>query len=202
MNSGAPTFGTPEASKILYGAGQLARRLGLPFRSGGALCGSKLPDSQAAYESANTLQTALLGGVNFMLHACGWLEGGLVSSFEKFVMDADQLGVLHSLSNGVDVSENGLAIEALKEVGPSGHFLGCNHTQMNFENAFWRSDLFDYKPFETWSDEGGKDTSEIASKRVEFLLNNYKKPDLDIAREEALREFIKLKKDSAPDSFV
>ena len=101
MNSGAPTFGTPEASKILYGAGQLARRLGLPFRSGGALCGSKLPDSQAAYESANTLQAALLGGVNFMLHACGWLEGGLVSSFEKFVMDADQLGVLHTLSNGV-----------------------------------------------------------------------------------------------------
>ena len=202
MNSGAPTFGTPEASKILYGAGQLARRLGLPFRSGGALCGSKLPDSQAAYESANTLQAALLGGVNFMLHACGWLEGGLVSSFEKFVMDADQLGVLHTLSNGVDVSDNGLAIEALKEVGPSGHFLGCNHTQMNFENAFWRSDLLDYKPFETWSDEGGKDTSEIASKRVEFLLNNYKKPDLDIAREEALREFIKLKKDSMPDSFI
>ncbi len=202
MNSGAPTFGTPEASKILYGAGQLARRLGLPFRSGGALCGSKLPDSQAAYESANTLQAALLGGVNFMLHACGWLEGGLVSSFEKFVMDADQLGVLHTLSNGVDVSDNGLAIEALKEVGPSGHFLGCNHTQMNFENAFWRSDLLDYKPFETWSDEGGKDTSEIASKRVEFLLNNYKKPDLDIAREDALREFIKLKKDSMPDSFV
>ncbi|PQM57299.1 MAG: trimethylamine methyltransferase [Rhodobacteraceae bacterium] len=202
MNSGAPTFGTPEASKILYGAGQLARRLGLPFRSGGALCGSKLPDSQAAYESANTLQAALLGGVNFMLHACGWLEGGLVSSFEKFVMDADQLGVLHTLSNGVDVSDNGLAIEALKEVGPSGHFLGCNHTQMNFENAFWRSDLLDYKPFETWLDEGGKDTSEIASKRVEFLLNNYKKPDLDIAREDALREFIKLKKDSMPDSFV
>ena len=202
MNSGAPTFGNPEASKILYGAGQLARRLGLPFRSGGALCGSKLPDSQAAYESANTLQTALLGGVNFMLHACGWLEGGLVSSFEKFVLDADQLGALHTLSKGVDVSENGLAIEALREVGPSGHFLGCNHTQMNFENAFWRSDVFDYKPFETWSDEGGRDTTEIASKRVEFLLKNYSKPDLDIAKEEALREFIMLKKESMPDSFV
>ena len=102
MNSGAPTFGTPEASKILWGAGQLARRLNLPFRSGGALCGSKLPDAQAAYESANTLQAALLGGVNFMLHACGWLEGGLVSSYEKFVLDADQLGVLHSLAEGVD----------------------------------------------------------------------------------------------------
>ena len=202
MNSGAPTFGTPEASKILYGAGQLARRLGVPFRSGGALCGSKLPDSQAAYESANTLQAGLLGGVNFMLHACGWLEGGLVSSFEKFVMDADQLGALHALSNGVDVSENGLAIDALREVGPSGHFLGCKHTQMNFENAFWRSDVFDYKPFETWSDEGGQDTSEFASKRVELLLKNYSKPDLDIAKEEELREFINLKKGSMPDAFV
>ncbi len=202
MNSGAPTFGTPEASKILYGAGQLARRMGLPFRSGGALCGSKLPDSQAAYESANTLQAALLGGVNFMLHSCGWLEGGLVSSFEKFVMDADQLGGLHAFSKGVDVSENGLAIDALKEVGPSGHFLGCNHTQLNFQNAFWRSDVFDYKPFETWSEEGGKDTLEIAAKRVEFLLDNYIKPPLDIAKEEALKEFIKLKKNSMPDSFV
>ena len=202
MNSGAPTFGTPEASKILYGAGQLARRLGVPFRSGGALCGSKLPDSQAAYESANTLQAGLLGGVNFMLHACGWLEGGLVSSFEKFVMDADQLGALHALSKGVDVTENGLAIDALREVGPSGHFLGCKHTQMNFENAFWRSDVFDYKPFETWSDEGGKDTSEFASKRVELLLKNYSKPDLDIAKEEELREFINLKKGSMPDAFV
>jgi len=89
MNSGAPTFGTPEASKILYGAGQLARRLNLPFRSGGALCGSKLPDAQAAFETANTLNAMLLGGVNFCLHAAGWLEGGLVSSYEKFVMDAD-----------------------------------------------------------------------------------------------------------------
>ncbi len=100
MNSGAPTFGTPEAAHITYGAGQLARRLGLPYRSGGAFCGSKLPDAQAAYETANSLNMALLAGVNFMLHACGWLEGGLVSSYEKFVMDADQLGTLHHLAQG------------------------------------------------------------------------------------------------------
>ena len=202
MNSGAPTFGTPEASKILYGAGQLARRLGLPFRSGGALCGSKLTDSQSAYESANTLQAALHGGVNFMLHSCGWLEGGLVSSFEKFVIDADQLGALHTLSSGVDISTNGLAINALEEVGPSGHFLGCNHTQLNFENAFWRSDIFDYKPFETWQEEGAKDTTSNASKRVKSLLENYIKPELDISVEEELRDYIKIKKDSMPDSFI
>jgi len=139
MNSGAPTFGTPEASKILYGAGQLARRLNLPFRSGGSLCGSKLPDAQAAYETANTLNAALLGGVNFMLHAAGWLEGGLVSSFEKFILDADQLGVLHSVAAGVDVSESAQAMSALEEVGPGGHFLGCTHTQENFKDAFWRT---------------------------------------------------------------
>ncbi|MDP5358599.1 MAG: trimethylamine methyltransferase family protein, partial [Paracoccaceae bacterium] len=92
MNSGAPTFGTPEASQITYGAGQLARRMGLPYRSAGSFCGSKLPDAQAAYETAHSLNMGLLSGVNFMLHACGWLEGGLVASFEKFVMDADQLG--------------------------------------------------------------------------------------------------------------
>jgi trimethylamine---corrinoid protein Co-methyltransferase len=120
MNSGAPTFGTPEASKILFGAGQLARRLNLPFRSGGGLCGSKLPDAQAAYESANTLQAALLGGVNFMLHACGWLEGGLVSSYEKFVLDADQLGVLHSIAEGIDLSENGQAMAAIARSGRAG----------------------------------------------------------------------------------
>ena len=108
MNSGAPTFGSPEASQILYGAGQLARRLNLPFRSGGGLCSSKLPDAQAAFESANTLNSALLAGVNFMLHACGWLEGGLVSSFEKFVIDADQLGALHKFAQGIEFDLNGL----------------------------------------------------------------------------------------------
>ena len=199
MNSGAPTFGTPEASKILSGAGQLARRLNLPFRSGGALCGSKLPDAQAAYESMNTLQTGLLGGVNFMLHSCGWLEGGLVSSFEKFVMDADQLGVLHSLAAGVDYSKNSQALEAIREVGPGGHYLGCNHTQNNFKDAFWKSDLLDYKPFETWTEEGANDTVAFASKRVKYLLDNYQKPEMDIGVEDALKSFIKKKKEAEPD---
>ncbi|MGY9050292.1 MAG: trimethylamine methyltransferase family protein, partial [Rhodobacterales bacterium] len=146
MNSGAPTFGTPEASLITYGAGQLARGMGLPYRSAGAFCGSKLPDAQAAYETANSLNMGLLSGVNFMLHACGWLEGGLVSSYEKFVMDADQLGTLHHLARGVQIDENAQAMEAIAEVGPGGHYLGCAHTQANFKDAFWRSDLFDYKP--------------------------------------------------------
>ena len=138
MNSGAPTFGTPEAAQITYGAGQLARRLGLPYRSAGSFCGSKLPDAQAAYETANSLNMGLLSGVNFMLHACGWLEGGLVASFEKFVMDADQLGMLHHLAGRGHVDENAQAMDAIREVGPGGHYLGCAHTQANFKTAFWR----------------------------------------------------------------
>ena len=156
MNSGAPTFGTPEASQILYGAGQLARRMGLPFRSGGGFCGSKLPDAQAAYETSNTLNAALMGGVNFMLHSCGWLEGGLVSSFEKFVLDADQLGTLHKMAAGVAHDENALAMDALREVGPGGHYLDAAHTHANYKDAFWRSEVLDYKPYETWADEGAR----------------------------------------------
>jgi trimethylamine--corrinoid protein Co-methyltransferase len=202
MNSGAPTFGTPEASHILYGAGQLARRLGLPFRSGGGLCGSKLPDAQAAYETAHTHNAALLGGVNFMLHACGWLEGGLVSSFEKFVMDADQLGILHHMARGVAIDENAQALDAIREVGPGGHYLGCAHTQANFKDAFWRTDVFDYKPFETWSDEGARDTQSLAAAKVQQMLGNYKQPALDPAIDEALTAYITEKKASMPDAFV
>lgn len=201
MNSGAPTFGTPEASKILWGAGQLARRLNLPFRSGGGLCGSKLPDAQAAYESANTLQAALLGGVNFMLHACGWLEGGLVSSYEKFVLDADQLGVLHSLAAGIDLSENGQAMDAIREVGPGGHYLGCAHTQANFKDAFWRTQVMDYRPFETWAEAGSPDSVVLANARVRRMLAEYEAPGIDPAVAEALGDYVARRKASEPDAF-
>ena len=202
MNSGAPTFGTPEAAHITYGAGQLARRLGLPYRSAGSFCGSKLPDAQAAYETANSLNMGLLAGGNFMLHSCGWLEGGLVSSYEKFVMDADQLGCLHHLARGVAIDENAQAMDAIREVGPGGHYLGCAHTQANFKTAFWRSDLFDYKPFETWSEEGARDTMALASVRVKRQLETYQQPALDPAIAEALEAFVAQKKAEAPDAFM
>ena len=202
MNSGAPTFGTPEASQILYGAGQLARRMNLPFRSGGGLCGSKLPDAQAAYETANTLNAALLGGVNFMLHSCGWLEGGLVASFEKFIMDADHLGTLQKMGLGVSADENGQAMDAIREVGPSGHYLGCDHTQRNFKSAFWRSNLFDYKPFETWYEEGARDTDSLAADRVAYQLASYRQPPLDPEMLAALEKYVADKKAAMPDAFV
>ncbi|MCM2562098.1 trimethylamine methyltransferase family protein [Lutimaribacter sp. EGI FJ00015] len=201
MNSGAPTFGTPEAAQITYGAGQLARRLGLPYRSAGSFNGSKLPDAQAAYETANTLNVGLLSGVNFMLHACGWLEGGLVSSFEKFVMDADQLGALHKLAEGVAMDTQAQAMDALREVGPGGHFLGCAHTQAHFKSAFWKTDVLDYKPYETWSEEGARDTVTLAAARVEKLLADYQQPGMDPAVAEALAAYVAEKKASEPDAF-
>ncbi len=202
MNSGAPTFGTPEASLITYGMGQIVRRLGLPYRSAGGFCGSKLPDAQAGYESANSLNMGLLSGVNFMLHACGWLEGGLVASFEKFVMDADQLGALHQMAKGIDLSENGQAMGAIREVGPGGHYLGCAHTQENFKSAFWRTELFDYKPFETWDEEGARDTQTLASARVQRMLDTYRQPMLDPEIERRLNDYVAQKKASMPDSFT
>jgi trimethylamine--corrinoid protein Co-methyltransferase len=202
MNSGAPTFGTPEAAQVTYGAGQLARRMGLPFRSGGAFCGSKLPDAQAATESANSLNAGLLSGVNFMLHACGWLEGGLVADFEKFVMDADQLGALHKMARGVAVDGEALAMDALREVGPGGHFLGCAHTQAHYQSAFWRSELFDYKPYETWAEQGGRDTRALASVRVAELLAAYEAPPLDLGVAEALDEFVRRRKSEIPDALI
>ncbi|MBT8410356.1 MAG: trimethylamine methyltransferase family protein [Octadecabacter sp.] len=202
MNSGAPTFGTPEAAHITNGAGQLARRMGLPYRSAGSFCGSKLPDAQAAYETANSLNMGLLSGVNFMLHSCGWLEGGLVADFEKFVMDADQLGTLHHIAKGVEIDENAQAMDAIREVGPGGHYLGCAHTQANFKTAFWRSDVFDYKPFETWDEEGARDTQTLAANRVQKMIDTYQAPPLDPAILDALNAYVAAKKASMPDSFM
>jgi trimethylamine--corrinoid protein Co-methyltransferase len=201
MASGAPTFGTPEASLITWGAGQLARRMGLPYRSAGGFTGAKLPDAQAGYESANSLQTGLTAGVNFMLHACGWLEGGLVASFVKYAMDADQLGVLHHMARGVDLGPGGQAMDAIREVGPGGHYLGCAHTQAHFREAFWRSEVLDYKPFETWEDEGARDTAAIATTRVERLLAAYEAPPIDPSIVEALTDHVARKKAAVADAF-
>ena len=199
MTSGAPTFGTPEASQILMGAGQLARRLNLPFRSGGGLTGSKIADAQAAYESANTLNAALMGGVNFMLHACGWLEGGLVAGIEKFVMDADQLGALSRLARGVSPDPEGLS--AIREVGPGGHYLGCAHTQARYQTAFWKTDVLDYRPFETWDEQGAPDTRALARARAERLLASYTPPPLDESIRESLVAYADQRRAAEPDAF-
>ena len=200
MQTGAPTFGTPEPAKVLYGGAKLARRLGIPFRSGGSLTGAKTVDAQAAYESAHTLLPTVLGGVNFTLHSAGWLEGGLVADFAKLILDADQLTMMDSMVSGIDVSENGLALNALREAGPGQHFLGNAHTQANFETAFWRSSMTDNKTFEQWDIEGRIESEERARARAREMLASYQAPELDPAIDEALKDYIQSRKNSLPDS--
>ena len=200
MQSGAPTFGSPEPAMVMYVTASLARRLGVPYRSGGGLCGSKLPDAQASYEAANTLQAAALAGVNFMLHTAGWLEGGLVMGYEKFILDADQASMLPALLKGVDLSENGQAMDALREVGPGNHFLGCSHTQANFETAFWRSGIADNNSFEQWESEGSLDAAQRANKRWKDMLASYEAPSIDPGVDEALCDYIQRKKAAVPDA--
>ncbi len=200
MQSGAPTFGSPEPALVMYVAGALARRLGVPYRSGGALCAAKIPDAQAAYESANTLQTAMLAGVNFMLHTAGWLEGGLAMGYEKFIMDADQAGMLQTFMGGVDLSENGQAMDAIREVGPGKHFLGCRHTQANFETAFYRSIVADNNSFEQWESDGALDTAQRANRIWKKMIRDYEAPDIDPAVDDALRDFVANRKAAFPDS--
>ena len=202
MQSGAPTFGTPEPMKVLFAAAALARRLGVPFRSGGSLCGSKIADAQAAYESAMTLLPATQAGVNFMLHAAGWLEGGLVMGYEKFVMDADQCHMMQILAGGVDISENGQALDAIREVGPGSHFLGCDHTQRNFETAFYRSTIADNNSFEQWEADGGLDAQQRANGLWKRMLESYEPPAIDPGTDEALRDYVDTRKASFPDSNV
>lgn len=202
MQSGAPTFGTPEPALVLYTMAALARRLGVPFRSGGGLCASKIPDAQAAFESAQTLLPTCLAGVNFVLHTAGWLEGGLAMGYEKFMMDADQAGMMHTLLEGVDLSENGQAMDALREVGPGKHFLGCAHTQANFETAFYRSPLADNNSFEQWEAEGATDMAQRANVLWKKQLAEYVAPPLDPAVDEALRDYMQRRKSSFPDSNV
>ncbi len=202
MQSGAPTFGTPEPTLVSYGAAQLARRLGIPFRTGGSLCASKVADAQAAYESANTLNSTVLSGTNFVLHAAGWLEGGLSSGYEKFVMDCDQLAMQQRFCDGVDLSENGQALSAIREVGPGSHYLGCAHTQANFENAFYRSTIADNNSYEQWLAEGEKAADQRANALWKKWLAEYEAPPLDPGIDEALKDFIARKKASMPDAFA
>ena len=202
MQSGAPSFGTPETAQILMGAAQFARRYNLPFRSGGSLTGSKLPDAQAASESANTLWPAMKGGVNFMLHAAGWLEGGLVSSFDKFILDCEQLEAHQIIAKGIDLSENGQAMDAIREVGPGGHYLGCEHTQKNFQSAFFVARTADNNSFEQWEIDGEKTAPARANNIAKSWLDNYQAPALDPSIDEALNDYVKQKKESMPDAFT
>ena len=202
MQSGAPTFGTPEPSLLLFAMAQLARRLGVPFRSGGNLCASKVPDAQAAYESANTFQATVLAGINFVLHAAGWLEGGLTIGYEKFIMDADQCGMAAVFLKGIDLSENGQALDAILTNGPGQHFLGHPHTLANFETAFYRSEIADNNSYEQWLEGGSLDAAQRANPIWKRMLREYEAPPIDPGVDEALNEYMTRRKATFPDSDV
>ena len=160
----------------------------------------KVARCTSRHEAANTLQTAAMAGVNFMLHTAGWLEGGLSMGYEKFVMDADQAGMIGVMLKGVDMSENGQALSAIREVGPGQHFLGCEHTQGNFESAFYRSTIADNNSFEQWELEGSLDAAQRANKRWKKLLEEYEAPAIDPAVDEALLAYVEQRKASFPDA--
>ena len=202
MQSGAPTFGTPEPSLLLYVMAQLARRLGVPFRSGGHLTASKLPDAQAAYESATTFQATLMAGTNFVLHSAGWLEGGLAIGYEKFILDEDQCGMASTFVKGVDLSENGQAMDALLTNGPGNHFMGHPHTLRNFETAFYRASTANNDSYEQWLEQGSLDAAQRATPVWKKRLAEYEGPPIDPGVDEALLDYIARRKGSFPDSDV
>jgi len=190
LQSGSPTFGTPESQIGLYLSAQMARRYGLPFRGGGMFSSSKIPDAQAAYESVMVMQPTMLARTNFVLHAAGWLENGLIAGYEKFVLDCEILGMLHTWAKGVDLSDEALAFDAVAEVPPGGHYLGTAHTMRHFRDAFYRAELFDYHSDEQWRINGAHDSYTRAAAKVKQLLDNYTPPALDPAIDEALVDFM------------
>lgn len=202
MQSGAPTFGTPEPALVMFTIAALARRLGVPCRLGGNLTSSKVPDAQAAYESAATFFPTLLSGTNFVLHSAGWLEGGLTMGYEKFILDADMAGMASAFVSGVDLSDNGQALDAILTNGPGQHHLGTEHTLANFETAFWVAQTSDSNSFEQWEMEGSKEAVNRAHERWRQLLSDYEAPPLDDEIDHRLTSWIEERKASFPDSDV
>ncbi len=199
LRSGSPTFGTPEPALGSYMAAQLARRIGLPIRCSGGYTSSKVPDAQSMQETVNSLNTAVMCGANFVLHAAGWLEGALTMSYEKLVLDADYLGALHVFVKGLKLDDNAFAMDAFREVGPGNHFFGCQHTLANYETAFYESELSDTQSFENWRDSGSKDSITRANAKWKEMLRTYEAPPIDPAIDENLQAFMAKKKETMPD---
>ena len=201
LKSGAPTFGMPEPVISNLIIGQLARRLGLPLRCGGSLTASKVADAQAAAESADSMFSTALAGAHFVLHAAGWLEGGLCTGLEKLIIDADRLGSYQLVLNGLDTGEDALAKSAYSEVEPAGHFLGCSHTMQHYETAFYEAKLSDSENVESWEERGSKDAERRAYDRWNQMLASYEAPPIDPGVDEALQAFVAKRKAELPDAW-
>jgi len=190
MQSGSPSFGTPESAIGLLCTGQIARKFGLPFRSGGGLNASQTTDAQAAYEALMTMLPTFLAGANFVMHAAGWLEGGLVSCYEKFIVDIELLRMLKHEFQPLEVSEETLAFGAHQEVGSGGHFLGAEHTLMHFRECFYRPLLSSTENFDRWTKNGGLDTTARAAKIWRETLEAYEQPPIDDGVRYELRDYV------------
>ena len=199
LRSGSPTFGTPEPAIGSMVIGQLCRRLGLPLRCSGNFTTSKLPDAQAMSEGTMSMLAAVHCGANFILHSAGFLDGLLSMSYEKFVLDTDLCGALHTYLDGVKIDDNQLAVDAFAEVGPGNHFFGCSHTMANYETAFWDSETADNEPFEKWEAAGSTDAATRANTLWKQRLAEYEQPPIDPGTDEALRDFVARKKGAAGD---
>lgn len=201
LRTGSPTFGTPEPAIGSMVIGQLARRLNLPLRCSGNFTTSKLPDAQAMTEGTMSMLAAIHCGANFILHSAGFLDGLLSMSYEKFMLDADLCGALHTYLDGVVVDENQLAEASFAEVGPGNHFFGSGHTLANYEHAYWESDLADNKPFEQWEAEGSSDAASRANRLWKQRLQEYEAPALDAGVDEALCDYMERKKADVEDAW-
>jgi trimethylamine--corrinoid protein Co-methyltransferase len=189
MQSGAPAFGTPEYMRTAMLGGQLARRYGVPYRSSN-VCAANALDAQAGYESVFSLWGAVMGGVNFLMHGAGWMEGGLQASLAKLVLDADLLGMVEAFLDPIVVDDDTLAVDAINEVGPGGHFFGVGHTQERFRTAFHRPMVSDWRNYESWAEAGSPDALARASKLAGDFLDAYDPPPMDPAVREALDDFV------------
>jgi trimethylamine--corrinoid protein Co-methyltransferase len=193
MRTGSPAFGTPESTKAQLASGQLARRVGLPWRSSNATA-SNAVDAQAAYEAAMSGWGALMGGVNLLYQGAGWLEGGLTASYEKLILDAELLQMLGEVLQPIEVSEPALGLEAIAEVGPGGHFFSTAHTLERYRTAFYQPLLSDWRNFETWQADGARTATERANIVWKALLASYEPPPLDPTIAEALDAFVSRRK--------
>lgn len=194
MQSGSPQFGTPESAIGLFCTGQIARHFGLPFRGGGGLNASQTVDAQAGYETVMTMHATFLAGTNYVLHAAGWLEGGLVASYEKFVMDNEVLGMFQAEFTPMEIDEKSLAFESHQEAGHGGHFLGTMHTLENFRTAFYRPFLSSADNFDRWTRNGSKSTAVRANEIAHKMLEEYEPPAFDDAIKAELDEWVAKRK--------
>jgi trimethylamine--corrinoid protein Co-methyltransferase len=190
MQSGSPQFGTPESAVGLLCTGQIARRFGLPVRSGGGLTSSQMPDAQAAYEGLMTMLPTFLAGINWVMHTAGWLDGGLVASYEKFVIDVQVLEMLQTEFTPLEITEESLAFGAHEEVGHGGHFLGAAHTMERFRTCFYRPFLSSSDNYERWMRLGARDTAARAGEVVAKRLAEYEQPPMDDAIREELEAYV------------